>query len=273
MHSDLISIFGLKIQAYGVCLAFGFMMCYWLAHRLARQTGRDETQVDFIVMLAGVGGILGARLVYVLQFWEKEFAQAPMTAFHFWSGGLVFYGGFLLAAALLVMYAWSRRKSESALKFLDFCAVFVPLGHAFGRLGCFFHGCCFGGHCEAGNLLSVTFPRYSPAWTKHVSENLISRYSAHSLPVWPTQLFESLGLFILFGLFWWLYRSEKLKEGMITGLYLCSYGFLRYGIEMLRDDPRGGLYFGVLTFSQMISVGLFIVGLFFIVLSRRKRSC
>lgn len=268
MHSDLISIFGIQIQAYGVCLAVGFLMCYWLAHRLARASGRDENQVDFLIMMAGVGGIIGARLVYVIQFWEKEFAHSPAKAFHFWSGGLVFYGGFLLAATLILIYAWLRRRTESSLRLLDFCAVFVPLGHAFGRVGCFFHGCCFGGTCSTENVLAVTFPRYSPAWSKHYTEGLISRYAGESMPVWPTQLMEAAGLFVLFALFWWLYRGEKLRNGMIAGLYLCAYAVLRYGIEILRDDPRGALYFGVgLTFSQVISVGVFVAGLFFVFLS------
>ncbi|MDO5462576.1 MAG: prolipoprotein diacylglyceryl transferase [bacterium] len=260
MQSDLFSIFGFTIQRYGLMLALGFIMCYFLSKRLARQTGRNENQIDFLLMTAIIGGVFGARLVYVIQFWGPQFTQSPAQIFAFWSGGLVFYGGFLLAALLILIYAWMRRREESPLRLLDFCVVFVPLGHAFGRLGCFMHGCCFGGRCSADNLFAVRFPKNSPAWTQHVRECGLPASSEFSFPVWSTQLMEAMGLFALFGLLWWLYRCQRTRPGLLVAIYCMAYSILRFIIEMLRDDPRGGVHFS-LTFSQLVSLGLFGFGL------------
>ncbi len=255
MHSELLSLFGLHIQTYGLLMAVGFILCYFAARRLARLTGRDERDPDTIVMLAAIGGILGARSVYVWQNWGSEFASNPLAAFRVWQGGLVFYGGFLLAAALILVYAKLRREPLRSLA--DFCAVFVPLGHAFGRVGCFFHGCCFGGRCESA--LGVSFPHGSPAWLHQVARGEIGRYTPQALPVWPTQLIEAAGCLLLFGLLWWLYRTQRARRGLCAGVYCSAYALLRFVGEWLRDDPRGELYFG-LTFSQCISVGLLLVG-------------
>lgn len=260
MQSDLISIFGLTIQGYGLMIAIGFMMCYFLSKRLARQTGRDENQIDFLLMTAIVGGVLGARLVYVYQFWGPEFSNAPQRIFAFWTGGLVFYGGFLLAAGLIMLYAWMQRKTESPLKLLDFCVVFVPLGHAFGRLGCFMHGCCFGGRCSADNLFAVRFPKYAPAWHQQVARGELPPSADLALPVWSTQIIEAIGLFLLFGLLWRLYQKQRFVSGMLVAIYSISYAMLRFIVEILRDDPRGATHFS-LTFSQLISLGLFGFGL------------
>lgn len=260
MKSDLFSLFGFTIQGYGLMLAIGFMLCYFFSKRLARQTGRNENQIDFLLMTSIIGGVIGARLVYVIQFWGPEFANHPERIFAFWSGGLVFYGGFLLAAALIVVYAWLRRNEEHPLHLLDFCVVFVPLGHAFGRLGCFMHGCCFGGRCAPSNPLAVNFPKNSPAWQQHVVAYGLPETSDISFPVWPTQVMEAVGLFMLFGLLWWLYRRQRTTPGVLVAIYCMVYSVLRFIIEILRDDPRGDIHFS-LTFSQLISLGLFGFGL------------
>jgi phosphatidylglycerol:prolipoprotein diacylglycerol transferase len=260
MNSDLFSIFGLTIQGYGLMLAIGFLSCYFLSKRLARQTGRNETQIDFLLTTAIIGGIFGARLVYVIQFWGPEFSQSPQKIFAFWTGGLVFYGGFLFAAALLAIYAWMQRKEESPLKLLDFCVVFLPLGHAFGRLGCFMHGCCFGGRCATDHLFATRFPQYSPAWIQQVQRGELSHNATLAHPVWATQIIEAIGLFILFGILWHLYRRQRLAPGILVAIYSLSYSVLRFFVEILRDDPRGATHFS-LTFSQLVSLGLFGFGL------------
>lgn len=257
MHSELISLFGLQIQTYGLLMAIGFVLCYVMARRLARLTGRDVNEPDTLVMIAAICGVIGARSVYVWQNWAAEFASQPLTMFHVWRGGLVFYGGFVLAAIGMVVYAAIKR--EPLLRLTDFCAVFVPLGHAFGRLGCFFHGCCFGGICPVEGL-GVRFPRLSPAWLHQVREGQIGEWTTQTLPVWPTQLMEAAGCALLFALLWWLYRARNEVSGLCTGVYCVVYAVLRFAVECLRDDPRGATYWG-LSFSQTISVGLLLVGL------------
>lgn len=257
MHSELFTLFGLPIQMYGVMLALGFISCYLLARQLACKSGRNAQEIDTLVMVAAVCGLLGARAVYAWQNWETEFAGRPWEVFALWRGGLVFYGGFILAAAGIALYA--RLKREALCEVLGFSAVFVPLGHAFGRVGCFFHGCCFGGPCA--NWLGVSYPAQSPVWKQQVLAREISQYAPHSLPVWPTQLIEAAGCLLLFGVLWFTYRRARrdLRARLCCGLYLVLYALLRFGVESLRADPRGAVYYG-LSFSQCISLGLLASG-------------
>lgn len=266
MHSELFSLFGLTIQMYGLMMALGFMTCYFLLHRLARLTGRNPAEVDAIVLISAICGVIGARIVYVAQNWETEFITDPLRLFELWKGGLVFYGG--LIGALIALAVYARRKGEKIRALFDFCSVVLPLGHAFGRVGCFFHGCCFGGTCHSP--LGVRFPRLSPAWIHQVHAEQISPYSTQALPVWPTQLFEAAGCLLLAAGLWVVYRRSKAQPGLTCGLYAIGYAILRFVIEYFRDDPRGATLFGF-TFSQIISLGLIGLGTVFILVSQKER--
>lgn len=258
MHSDLIEILGLKIQSYGLCMAVGFILCYWFARKLAKLSGRRPEEVDTLILMAAVTGVIGARIVFVAQNWATEFAANPMRIFAFWEGGLVFYGGLLLAIVAFIVYA--KMKGERIFSLGDFCLVFVPLGHAFGRLGCFMHGCCYGALC-GDSALGVCFPPRSPAFMNQVAQGLISPYALKSLPVWPTQLFEAAGCLLLFGALWWVYRQwAKTLPGLTVACYTLGYALLRFVGECLRDDPRGATVLEM-SFSQAISVGLAAFGL------------
>lgn len=258
MHSDLIEILGLKIQSYGLCMAMGFILCYWFARKLAKLSGRRPEEVDTLILMAAVTGVIGARIVFVAQNWATEFAANPMRIFAFWEGGLVFYGGLLLAIVAFIVYA--KMKGERIFSLGDFCLVFVPLGHAFGRLGCFMHGCCYGALC-GDSALGVCFPPRSPAFMNQVAQGVISPYALKALPVWPTQLFEAAGCLLLFGALWWVYRKwAKTLPGLTVACYTLGYALLRFVGECLRDDPRGATVLGM-SFSQAISVGLAAFGL------------
>lgn len=267
MHSELFSLFGLTIHAYGLMLAIGFVCCYLLAQRLARLEGRNPRENDTLIMVTAICGILGARVVYVIQNWQHEFAGQPLQVFRLWKGGLVFYGGFLMALAGLAAYALLKR--EKIAELWGFCAVFVPLGHGFGRIGCFFHGCCFGARTQG--WLGVRFPAHSPAWIQQVNMGEISRHAVRALPVLPTQLFEAAGCFLLFGALWWLYRRGGSGRGAcVCGVYGIAYAVMRFGLEFLRDDPRGERFLG-LSFSQCISMGVLMAGIAFLVVSYMEK--
>ena len=269
MYPELFSLGGITIQTYGLLMAIGFALCFWVATRLAKRSGRNPDEVQTIVMLAAMGGILGARFVYVWQNWTTEFAQNPLAMFQIWRGGLVFYGGFLMAAALMLCYA--KVKREPILSLTDFCAVLIPLGHCFGRLGCFSFGCCYGRLCPEA-WYGYAFPQGSPAWYHQVSAGLINPYSAHALPVCPIQLIEALGCAVLFAELYVLYRRYRTVAGLCSAVYCAGYAGLRFVLEFFRDDPRGATYFGF-SFSQIISFALLAVAIvLFISVLRRKND-
>jgi phosphatidylglycerol:prolipoprotein diacylglycerol transferase len=174
----------------------------------------------------------------------------------------MFYGGFILA--MVFFFVWCRIHRERPLALADLMSTLVPLGHAFGRIGCFFYGCCYGKDSDA--WCAVVFPAGSPSWYEH-GRRMVS--------VLPTQLFEAAALLALFAAllaFW--HRKTFMRgfgEGALTGLYMIGYGVIRFGIEYLRGDPRAAV--GPFSISQTISIALVVTGLVFIGLSRiRRRS-
>lgn len=251
MYPDLINIGFLHLKTYGFCMALGFLLSWkvieWLSGR------KDLSNLLLGLMFAGVAG---SRLAYVIENWRTEFAAHPLGIFRVWEGGLVFYGGLILA--IIVFFVWCRVKKEKAFALANLFAAVIPLGHAFGRLGCFFFGCCFGR--RSTSALAVVFPTHSPAWYTQVREGLLPPNAVCSLPVLPTQLFEAASLLILFGILLIVYRRAR---QLTAGVYLILYGALRFGLEFLRDDPRA--HFGALSIGQAISLGMLILGAIFLV--------
>ncbi len=260
MHPDLIP--GFPIKTYGFCMALGFLAAWQVLSWLCRRVGRSAEPLSNLLMLMLLSGIIGARLEYVREFWRGEFASDPMSAFKVWQGGLVFYGGLILA--FIVFLVWCFLKRERTLSVADLFVVVIPLGHAFGRVGCFFYGCCYGR--ISTSALAVAFPRRSPAWMAQLQSGLIQQSAQESLPVLPTQLFEAAAVLALFAALFFIYlRNWRSRPGFTTGCYLVGYACIRFGIEFLRDDMRQKV--GPMSIGQVISLGLFLLGITFIAVS------
>ncbi len=211
MFPDLIDIGFLHLKTYGACMALGFILCSMLVERLS---GRKD--ISGMLMLLAIVGIIGARAAYVIENWGAQFAADPSQIIRVDRGGLVFYGG--LIAAILAYFGWCIAKREKFTALSDLMCTVVPLGHAFGRIGCFFFGCCYGRRSECCS--AVHFPYRSPAWHEQVNSGALSPDAHESLGVLPTQLFEAAALLVLFALLVMAYRRWKTRHGLVTGLYL-----------------------------------------------------
>jgi phosphatidylglycerol---prolipoprotein diacylglyceryl transferase len=250
MHPILFSIGPFTLKTYGLLVAIAFAVSVYLAWKQARREGVDsDTFLDMTVWIV-LGGILGARLLYVLVSWH-EFSDAPLDIFKIWQGGLVFYGGLIMAILAVILYC--RKKKLSVWHLLDICAPYAALGHAIGRLGCFMNGCCYGSeHATWG----VVFPS--------LGDNI-----AHL----PTQLIESGANIVLFlGLI--VFRSQRRFTGQLVWLYVLGYATLRFGLEFLRgDEIRGSVVFSWLHTSQFIAVlAMGLAGWMFFRLGRSNRK-
>lgn len=269
MHPDLIP--GLPVKTYGFCMALGFLAAWQVLSWLCRRTGRAAEPLSNLLMLMMFSGIVGARLEYVREFWGREFAADPLSIFKVWQGGLVFYGGLILAIA--VFFVWCRARRESVAPVADLFVTVIPLAHAFGRVGCFFYGCCYGR--VSAHAFAVAFPRRSPAWVAQVEGGLIPETAQSSLAVLPTQLFEAAAVLGLFAVLLFIFlRNWKTRPGFTTGCYLVGYACIRFGIEFLRDDMRQRV--GFLSIGQTVSIGLFVLGISFILVSllrSRAENC
>ena len=257
MYPTLFTIGPLTVHSFGLMVALGFLAALFVMTRLARIGFVDnlpEEGVSQLVLCAMLGGAFGARLAYVCEHWSAEYAGRPFfEVFRFDKGGLMFYGG--LIGAIVVIAFFSKAKKISLIRILDLCAVGLPLGHAFGRVGCFLNGCCFGRVCDSA--ISVTYPANSPAWWEQVGAGLIGRGAAETLPIIPSQLIEAAANFVLFAaLFAW--ARKKPAEGRVAGAYLIAYAFIRFFTETLRSDPR--MMVGPLTISQFLSLGAVAFG-------------
>jgi len=243
MKPVLFSIGPLHLYSYGLCIALGLLVSLFLMRRRALREGFPKPDEVFdIAFVVLVWGFLGARLFYVFQNFSYYMTE-PLKVFAVWEGGLIFYGGAI--AALLGFGLAVRKKKWSFWKTLDFLAPYGALTHAFGRIGCFLNGCCYGKVC--GLPWAVRFPELPHA-------------------VHPTQLYEALYDVILFA-FLIQRRKQTRFEGEIGLLYFLLYGMGRFVIEFLREP--GWMWRGI-TSNQWLSVAIMIVAFIFFQIRRRK---
>jgi len=239
----------LSIHWYGVMVALGFLAgvgIMQLNRRHGRMTADQVADLTFFTLL---GGILGARLWYVVQFWG-EFRHAPLEVVMIQKGGLVYYGGFLVALA--VIYGFCRRRGVEAARVFDLFSPGLAAGHALGRIGCFLQGCCHGR--AATGPLSFRYPALGYA---HDAQGHVLN-SALAGPVYPVQLFEAAGNAALAAVLFFALR--RLRPGRTAALYLIAYGSMRFALEFLRGDHRDRL-FGVLTPAQGLGAVLVPAGI------------
>ena len=251
---------------YGVMMAVAFFAGLWTASRRAPRTGISPDAVQDIILWLVVGTFVGARALHVITYWREGFAGKPFwEIFMIQKGGLVFYGGLIGASIACVLY--TRRKKIPLWKMADVLAPSIPLGYVFGRIGCLLFGCCFGRVCDLP--WAIRFPQGSLAWEQHFRQHLVGEKDP-SLPVHPTQVYESLlGLALYLGLAW-LYRRKKF-EGQVFAAYLVGYAVTRSIVEIFRGDYTDPHLHGGLTPAHLISIGIFAAGIGLLWFLRRPR--
>ena len=253
----------IPIRSYGVMAAIGFLVALVVMRRLARKSNLSE-QLAYDLWFAGfLGGFLGARIWYVIQFWSEQFAQDPKQVFAVTSGGLVWYGGVI--GALVCIFAVARYRRQPLLRCFDLITPPGALGLAFGRVGCFFNGCCFGGVSNVP--WAVRFPKGSPAYLHQLYTHQIEPDAACSLPVHPTQLYSCVCSLVLFVVVYHYYFKRK-HPGQVLALWLLLYAPVRVFLEWLRDDIQPGLL--GMTPAQLLGiVAAIAAGVAFVVLQKK----
>ncbi|MBM3876845.1 MAG: prolipoprotein diacylglyceryl transferase [Verrucomicrobia bacterium] len=255
MHETAFTIGSLEIKWYGVLVALGLLTGIWTATRRAPRAGLKPEDVADATFWIVLGGIVGARALYVITYWREEFAGQPFWNVFAFRSGVVFYGGLIGATILGIVHL--RRKRLPVWRFADVLAPSVALGHVFGRIGCLMTGCCFGRAAD-GLSWGVSFPAGAPASIHHASLHLVAPGAA-SLPVHPTQVYEALLNLALFGALAWRFRHRKF-DGQVFALYLVGYAPLRAFVELFRGDYAPGKLFLGLTPGQLVSAGIFLAG-------------
>jgi phosphatidylglycerol---prolipoprotein diacylglyceryl transferase len=232
MHPILFTIGPITIYSYGVMLATAVLVCtYLLSLDAGRYKISQDTAYD-LVFWCMLWGIIGARIFYVFIEWSYfsgNLLEIPMLQ----KGGLAWQGGFLGGVLAGVWFA--RRKKLSLRPLLDLSAPYIALGQSIGRVGCFLNGCCYG---------------KPVAWGIY--------YPVHNARLYPTQLFECAGLFIIF-LILKKAQSKPHQAGFIFVFYLWLAAIERFTVEFYRADHV--TYWLGLSLAQYIAAVVFTAGL------------
>ena len=237
MFNDIV-IGPITIHMYGVMIAAGFLAALLMTLRRGKKRGYDEDLIWGIFFCAIIGGMLGTRILYYIVE-IPEILKDPSILWDF-KNGYVVYGGII--GGILASYIYCRTKKQAFMPYFDLVMPAVSFAQGFGRLGCFFAGCCYG--------------RETDAWYGITFHN--SSFAPNGVKLIPTQLISSAGDFLICALLLW-FASKKPKTGRVAAAYLVLYGIGRFAVEFLRNDYRGSV--GVLSTSQLISIGAVIGGI------------
>ncbi|MFW6010966.1 MAG: prolipoprotein diacylglyceryl transferase [Desulfosalsimonas sp.] len=233
------------LYTYGFFIALGLIAAILLVRREGKRLGLDPNRLTDLCFYLVIASILGSRLFFVALNYEY-FIQAPFEIFKIWSGGLVFYGGFIVGFATAISLVRVYRLPLG--KVADIAGLAIPLGHFFGRLGCFSAGCCYGKPSELPWAVTFSHP-----------EALVDPEHLY-VPLHPTQLYSAAANLFIFLVLMGL-RKKKRFHGQIFLFYIFFYGLLRSVIEIFRGDDRGGLVMGVLSVSQVLGISIAVFSL------------
>ena len=254
------------VHMYGIMIAVGVLACFALLYLFGKLLKIDPKFTDFVFYNGVVAIVLGFLTAALFQAFYN-YLENPAGGFHL-GQGITFIGGLIGgAASFLIGYFLLGRNTKTKIRYqsdltdlLQYAPCCILIAHGFGRLGCFFAGCCYGRVTDS--FLGVRFPVGSPPAYAH-PEYDAAGHIIGSQPVHPTQLYEAAFLFILCAVLAFLILKFRFRQAM--PLYLVAYGIFRFLIEYVRDDDRGA-FIGSLSPSQfwsiiMIAIG---VGLFFL---------
>ncbi len=291
MHPDLFKLLGVAFPAYFVLLLSGFLFATAAGALWARRIGESPDVIVDLGLAMLLAGVVGARLLHVVAdgyfwdyvhlctdpskvIWPVERADCLSAAYggvwdaaagvchpsapdcfawaKFWAGGLTYYGGLLGASGA----AWLLLKRDAFpfWKAADMAGFAIPLGLGFGRMGCLMAGCCFGATCDLP--WAVSFPWRSAASEEQFRDHLLASPRMWSLPVHPTQIYESAASLAIVGVCLLWVHGRKRYDGQVFAAFLALYAVARFLLETLRRDDRGGLL--ALSTSQWL--GLVMLG-------------
>ncbi len=262
MYPTLLELGDIRFHAYTVMMTLAFLVGTlgpnWLNNRRANPYPVSPAGGIWIFF----AGMAGAKLYWVLQYGDASHWRYLQFLI---SGGLVFFGG--LIGGILGGIAYLKYVKAPVVPVADMVAPFMALAHALGRIGCFLNGCCWGALMRGHFPWGVSYPRSTHGpYRAQIREGLISASETHSLPVHPTQLYETFGLMVMFVLLLIIYKRHK-RTGVVALSYLLMYGALRFVTEAFRGES--GRPVGDLTVSQMVGLGMFVgSALLFLVLGR-----
>ena len=224
----------LNIHMYGVMIAVGILCAFLTLFYLTKKKGVDVRFTDFIFYNGIASIVVGFGFATLFQ---STYIKNPSAGFELGSG-MTFIGGLIggVACFLAIYFIFRKKYTTRLYEVISLLPCSILIAHAFGRIGCFFAGCCYGK--ETDSFLGIQFPDLPH-------------------PVHPTQLYEAAFLFVLFAVSVYLILKKDFKHNL--SLYLIAYGVFRFLIEYVRGDDRGELV-GFVSPSQFWSIIMAVAG-------------
>lgn len=254
MLPELFSIGPLTVHSYGFMIAIGVIVALTLGEHWAKK--REIAEDGFVTtmgVISIVGGFIGAKILFFITI-LPDIIKEPSLLFKELMNGFVVYGG--LIGGLLTAYAYARIKKVDFWKLFDLAVPLIAVAQGFGRIGCFLAGCCYGQ--KTTSACGVIF---------HASH-----FAPNGVSLFPIQLVYSALDFLNFFFLAWLWKSEKLKKGMVGAAYVITYSVGRFILEYFRGDLERGSV-GTLSTSQFISIFTVIVGIgLMLILHKRDKK-
>ena len=248
MYPILFQSGALKIYSLGLLWAFAAVCAGYIVRLELKRYRLDPELASSLVFVAAVGGLVGARLLFILEEWSY-FHRSPWELI-FSGAGFSWYGG--LFGGVIAVTWWVRRHRIRWLTTADICAPALALGYGVGRIGCFLAGDATWGKVTEMPW-GMAFPNAVAGWADPVTG---LPYPA-GVKVHPTQIYESIQSIFVFGILWAL-RKKGYVAGAMFWLYLVLAGSMRFLVEFWRANPIVGL--GMSEY-QWISLAVVALGL------------
>jgi phosphatidylglycerol:prolipoprotein diacylglycerol transferase len=249
MYPDILKIGPFTLHSFGLMAMLGFLIPTLIMRREFRRINIDPEFSSTIAVAAIIGGFIGARLYYIIEYWQ-EFLKEP-KAFIFSGAGLVWYGGFIGGALAVMWVIW--RYKQPFWKVVDVIAPLLLLGQSFGRMGC---------------LLAADGDYGPPSdvpWAMAFPKGVVPTNEL----VHPTPLYDIMLLMTAFAILWKI-RRRQFALGTMFGFYLIAVGVGRFTTEFWRTTPK--LAFGWMTLAQMISIAMVLAGIVIIQVGKSRHE-
>jgi phosphatidylglycerol---prolipoprotein diacylglyceryl transferase len=249
MYPVLFEFRGFQIRSYGVIVALSFLIALWMTTREAERKGLDPKLVQDFAVYGLLGGIVGARLYFVLFSAPDYFLQHPWEIFAVWSGGIGVIGS--LIGGFIVAVWFCRKRKISLLEFGDTLAPGVALGQTVGQVACLLNGDSYGRPTDLPWAITFTDPR---------------SMAPLNIPLHPIEIYEMAAYLFVFLLVWKTRKHDRSK-GFTFFIYLAGYGTARFVVDFFRGDPA--LFAWGIQAAQLFGVAMILASLVGFVLLKK----
>lgn len=241
MYPILFQVGHFELRSYGIIVALSFLAALWLSTKEATRKGLDPALIHDFALYALLGGIVGARIYFIVFSDPVRYLKSPWEILAVWQGGIGILGA--LAGGFLAAVWFCRKKQIPLLKFADVLAPAAALGQTLGQLACLANGDSYGRPKDLPWAITYTDPR---------------SLAPLNVPLHPIELYE-MGAYFLVFLIVWLTRKRFKVDGFSFLTYLAAYGAARFVMELFRGHPA--VFAGAIPAAQVIGAGLVLASI------------